>query len=83
MALRPNVMLIDLLNNYPGVDEVLGWYGIELDDDADLTLTLAEACGEHSLDIEDVMVDLEAVLDSDDDDDGDDDDDDGDWEPEW
>lgn len=48
-----------LLSRHPDVEEVLEWYGFDLDNRA---VTLAELCAEEGLDVRDVITDIRAAL---------------------
>ena len=81
MRVKPSTRVGRLTTNYPELAEILGWHGLEPEDD-ELRLTLEELCDAYQVVIDDVLADMADVLDDDDDGDGDDgdDDEDDDWE---
>ena len=89
MLVKPSTRVGRMTTQYPELEEILGWHGIEPESD-ELRLTLEEICEAYEVDIEDVLVDIAEVMDEDEDEDEDDsedededeDEDDNDWEEE-
>ena len=61
MHVQAFTQLGKLLRRHSEVREILGWYGIRVTG-AEMSLSLAELCEEYGLDVEDVLIDLQAVL---------------------
>lgn len=67
-----------LLKRYPDVEEVLAWYGLDVDTE-DVVQTLEDIARSNRLDVDELVDDLQVTVDeSDAPEDGDDDDDDAD-----
>ena len=60
-----------LVRAFPEALSVLSWYGVDPDRE-DLAMTLAELAASYSVDLEDMIVDLQSQMDDEEDDDDDD-----------
>ena len=76
MRAKSSSLVSELLNGHSEVRQVLGWYGIQVDSN-NKRLTLEAICKKNDLDVDDVLIDLQAVMNDDEDGDEDDDEDEG------
>lgn len=72
MKIRASTPVAALLDAHPEIEELLKWYDVELDDE-ELIMTLSELCEAYSLDLEDLLVEIQATMEDDDEDEDDDD----------
>jgi hypothetical protein len=93
MKVKPTTRVRGLVRRHPDVEDILGWYGVEVGPD-NLDLDLEELCQNYRLDIDDVLTDIAASVENENEDGeaadedeetekregGDDDDDDDAWE---
>ena len=61
MRVRPSTIVGTLVRRHPEAEEILGWYGISLNK-GELRITLAQICQAYRLDLEDVLIDIQAVV---------------------
>ncbi len=73
MRIKAKTRVANLLDAYPEVETLLKWYDIELDDE-ELVMSLAELCDNYELDLDDLLVEIDAAIEDDEDDEDDDDD---------
>jgi hypothetical protein len=79
MRITPSTRIGRLLEEHPEVEEVMAWYGIDLEEYRP-NLSLESLCRYTRLDLEDVISDLTAAIEEDDDPDWDEDEDEDDEE---
>jgi hypothetical protein len=66
MRIRASTRVAALVDAYPEVETLLKWYDIELDDE-ELVMSLSELCSNYELDLEDLLVEIDAAIEDDDD----------------
>jgi DNA-directed RNA polymerase subunit delta len=72
MHITPNTSIGRLLERHPEAEEVMAWYGVDLEEYRP-SLTIESLCRYARLDVDDVISDLEASMEEEEDEDWDDD----------
>lgn len=72
MNIRSTTRVATVLDAHPEVEELFNWYEVSIGDD-ELLMTIQELCKAHFLDLDDLMVEIDAAIEDDDDEDDDDD----------
>ncbi|MBT3222943.1 MAG: hypothetical protein HN348_28025 [Proteobacteria bacterium] len=66
MRLQSTTRVNTLLRRHTQAEDILGWYGVRVHNGMDVTLK--ELCSSYNIDLEDVLIDIKAVVDEDDED---------------
>jgi hypothetical protein len=61
MRFDPTTQLSRIVLDHPAVQRLLGWYGVAADD-LEEGVTVGEFCDQHNLDMDDVLVELAALV---------------------
>ena len=64
MRIRAKTRVAALVDAFPEVETLLKWYDIELDDE-ELVMSLGELCASYELDLDDLLVEIDAAIEDD------------------